>query len=110
MISKETFVGIMYRLENLERNIDGVDDALHTLSPDFGGFHIPEAIDITLDLLREIFNDNTHELLEYFVYELDFLNKYKSGCVVDEDGNPVDLSTWGNVYDFLIKCMEDTNE
>lgn len=107
MISKETFVGIMYRLENLERNIDGVDDALHILSPDFGGFHIPEAIDITLDLLREIFDDDKHELLEYFVYELDFLNKYKPGCVVDEDGNPVDLSTWGNVYDFLIKCMEE---
>ena len=109
MISKEVFVGIMYRLENLERNIGEVDEALHNLSPDFGGFGIPEAVDITLDLLREIFDDQD-ELLEYFVYELDFLNKFKPGDVIDADGNPIDLSTWGQVYDFLIDIMEDTNE
>ena len=35
MISKETFVNIMKRLETLDKNMEAVDVALTNLSPDF---------------------------------------------------------------------------
>lgn len=105
MISKESFVKTMQRLEDLERKMDDVDTALHALSPDFGGFYIPETISITIDLLREIFKDES-DMLEYLVYELDYLNEFKLGYVLDENDDPVDLSTWDKVYDFLIESME----
>lgn len=106
MISKEVFVKTMQRLETLERHMDDVDAALHVLSPDFGGFYIPEATAITMDLLREMFDDEDG-LLEYFVYELNFLREYQFGYVLDENDNPVDVSTWEKVYDFLMYNEEE---
>ena len=106
MISKEVFVKTMQRLESLERHMDDVDAALHTLSPDFGGFYIPEATAIAMDLLREMFDDEDN-LLGYFVYELNFLHEYKFGYVLDENDNPVDVSTWEKVYDFLTYNEEE---
>lgn len=106
MISKETFVKTMQRLETLECQIDDVDAALHALSPDAGGFYIPEATAITIDLLREMFDDED-DLLGYFVYALNFLHDYKLGYVLDENENPVDVGTWEKVYDFLTYSEEE---
>lgn len=100
MISKETFVKTMLRLKTLDHNLCALDDAMHALSPDFGGFYIPEAVDITMEVLKEIFNDED-EWIEYFAYELDYLDKYEHGSVLDEEERPIDLSTWEKVYDFL---------
>lgn len=106
MISKEMFVSIMQRLETLEHQMDDVHDALHALSPDFGGFYVPEAIEIAMDMLREMFDDEDN-LLNYFVYELNYLHDYKFGYVLDENDNPVDVSTWDKVYDFLTYNEEE---
>lgn len=106
MISKEMFVKIMQRLETLERQMDDVDEALHALSPDCGGFYIPEAISIVMDMLHEMFDDED-DLLGYFVYELNFLHDYQFGYVLDENDNPVDVSTWDKVYDFLMYNEEE---
>lgn len=106
MISKEMFVKVMQRLEALERQMDDVDAALHALSPDFGGFYVPEAISITMDMLHEMFDDEDN-LLEYFVYELNFLHDYKFGYVLDENDKPVDVGTWEKVYDFLTYNEEE---
>ena len=106
MISKEMFVETMKRLETLESQIDDVDAALHVLSPDAGGFYIPEATAITIDLLRDIFDDEA-DLLGYFVRALNFLHDYEFGCVLDENDNPVDVSTWEKVYDFLLYNEEE---
>lgn len=105
MISKDRFVNIMERLEKLDSKMNRVDSALYDLSPDFGGFHIPDVLEITLDILRDIFDDQD-ELIDYFVYELDFLRKFKWGCVRDKNDSPIDLSTWDKIYEFLIENME----
>lgn len=106
MISKETFVNIMNRLEALDGKMDAADAALKELSPDFCGLYITEPFDIIVDLLRDIFKDQERDSLGYFVYELDFLRKFKIGCVT-EDGEPIDLSTWDKVYDHMIDIMEE---
>lgn len=105
MISKETFVNTMNRLESLDNKIDAVDAAFKELSPDFCGFYITEPFDIVVDLLQEIFKDK-HDALGYFIYELDFLHKFKLGCVI-KDNEPIDLSTWDRVYDHMIEIMEE---
>lgn len=105
MISKELFVKTMERLEDFDHNMDAVDEAMHTLSPDFCRFYIPEVSAMTIEVLEEVFNDN-EGWLAYCVYELDYLEKYKPGMVLDQYIMPVDLSTWEKVYDFLIENME----
>lgn len=107
MISKNTFVNIMKRLEALDNKMDKVDAAFKELSPDFCGFYLPECLDIVIAALSEVFNDKESDWLGYLVYELNFLNNFKMGMVTDKDNSPIDLSTWGEVYDFLIKNMEE---
>ena len=105
MISKETFVNTMERLETLDKNMDAIDAAFKKLSPDFCGFYITEPFDIVVDLLKESFKDK-HDLLGYFVYELDYLHKFHMGCVT-QDNEPIDLSTWDKVYDHMVNIMEE---
>ena len=108
MISKDTFVKTMYRLEELDRKMNKVSDALQELSQDFcSGFYISDPFDIVTNLLIDVFNDKDNDLLFYFMYELDFLNGYHEGCFTDEDGNPIDVSSWEKVYDFLIENMKN---
>lgn len=105
MISKEIFVNTMNRLESLDNKIDAVDAAFKELSPDFCGLYITEPFDIVVDLLKDIFKDK-YDSLEYFIYELDFLHNFHTGCVT-QDGEPIDLSTWDKVYDHMIEIMEE---
>ena len=105
MISKETFVNIMERLETLDKNMEAVDVALTNLSPDFCGFHVIAPFNIIIDLLKEIFKDK-HDWLGYFVYELDYLHKFHMGCITQDD-EPIDLSTWDKVYDYMVNIMEE---
>ena len=106
MISKEFFVQTMNRLEELDEKMGKVDEAFKEFSPGFCGFYIPEIIDMTVDILREVFDDQEKNSLGYCVYELDFLRKYRVGRVMVDD-QPVDLSSWDKVYDFLIESMEE---
>lgn len=106
MISKDLFVSTMRKLEDLDKRMNNVDDALNALSPDFCGFYIPEVIDIVVDLLKGIF-PNRNNTIEFLVYDCNFLSTYTHGCVRDENDNVIDLSTWNKVYDYLIKNTED---
>lgn len=108
MISKETFVEVMNKLETLDKKMNDVDVAMKALSPDFCGFYIPQAFCIVLDILNNIFNDKS-DWLSYFVFELDWLHDWKSGDVLVNDKS-VDLSTWDKAYDFLINNMNENKK
>lgn len=101
MISKEVFVTTMERLEILDQKIDDVDNALRKLSSDGCGLFIPEATNIVIDLLCEVFSDED-EWLKYLAYDCNWLKSYMLGDV-KIGGVAIDLSTWDKVYDFLIK-------
>ena len=108
MISTETFVEVMNKLETLDKKMNDVDVAMKALSPDFCGFYIPQAFYIVLDILTNIFNDKS-DWLSHFVFELDWLHDRKSGNVLVND-KPVDLSTWDKAYDFLINNMNESKK
>lgn len=105
MISKETFVDVMNRLEVLDKKMDNVDVALKELSSDFNGLYIPQVFDIVLDILSDVFEDKNN-WIPYFVFDLDWLHSYDHDSVTVGD-EPIDLSTWGKVYDFLIGNMNN---
>ena len=93
MLSREVFVNAMERLETLGRNIGKVDKALRELSN--------ETIEIALDVISATLGDKKG-WVEYFAYDRDWLKNYKLGDVQFQ-GEPVDTSTWGKVYDFMIR-------
>ena len=104
MITKETFVKTMERLEAIDKTMDAIDEAMRKLSPDFCGFYIPEIFDITIDVLEEAMGDK-HEWIGYCAYEENWLEDFKLGDVtIMREGNEenIDLSTWDKVYDFIV--------
>lgn len=104
MISKDTFVKTMTKLEALDKRMDNVDAAMKALCSDFCGFYIPDILDITLDILEEVFKDEGH-WISYCALDLKWLQDAATGYI-SAYGKEVDLSSWGKVYDFLIKNME----
>lgn len=106
MISKETFIKTMERLENLNNRMEAADKAMQALCEDFGSFYICDAFNITINLLSEIFNDKENDWLGYFIWERDWLHKFKLGDIVI-GGYSVVINNWGDVYDFLISEMRD---
>ena len=58
----------------------------------------------TITLLDKIFEDNSDcPLIDYYVFELDFGERYKDGCVKDDNGSIVVLRNVSDLYDALIK-------
>ena len=100
MISRDTFIETMCALENLEEKMYTVEDALKVLFPDLSGFYIEDAFKIVLTLFKKIFNDED-SVLDFFVNECDFLNV----PTYNEHGHQI--TSWGEVYDILIKNMEE---
>ena len=104
-ISKQTFVDTMNRLENFDKKVNAVHNALHDIDP-HNNFWIFEPLNIIVNFMQELFNDK-EGWIDYFIYELDFLHKYEPNSVLDKLSNPIDLSSWDKVYDFLIKNMKE---
>lgn len=105
MISKQTFVDTMIRLEEFHRKVSIVDSALRNIDSN-NNFFIIEPLNIIVNFMQELFNDKD-DWIDYFIYELDFLHKYEPKSVLDKLSNPIDLSSWDKVYDFLIKNMKE---
>ena len=105
MISKEFFANTMNRLYEQENKILAVDKALVDLDNDFGGFGIPSASSISLDILKECLNDENN-WLDYFIYELDWLNNIHDECIIEDNSKYVVIKTWEDVYDFITKNFE----
>lgn len=101
MISKETFVATMEKLQEIDKKMDAVDEALKVFNKDFCGFYFPDVFDIVIELLEEDLNDE-EEWISFFVYEMDWLRGFKKGNVLI-CGNEIDINNWGDVYDLIIK-------
>ena len=105
MISKDLFIETMLKLKAFDNKMDKVDKAIKELCPEFGGFYIPEVLDLVMHIFAEIFNDE-YEWLGYFVYENDFLNGPEPVRIWTNE-RPVDIKNWGDVYELLIKNMKE---
>ena len=101
MIPKKTFVDSMNKLQELDKKLSTVDDALKDLSPDFGGLYIPDFFDLAINILQEAIDDK-YDWLMYFVYERDWLKDMKLSDI-EVEGKPILIETWEDVYDFITK-------
>lgn len=100
MISKETFVNTMNKLQDLDKKMDAVDKELKALDSDFCSFYVTSIFNTTFDLLKEAIGDKD-DWIGYFVYERDWLRDFKLGDV-EVNGEPVKIYSWGDVYDFIV--------
>ena len=113
IISKEKFVEIINRLRNYNDLKDKIDDLfkdnIDNREMDFmnaGSICIGHE-SVVVYLLENMFDT---DMISYFIYELEYGEKYKAGCVLDANMNEIDLSTAEKLYDYLIKSLESEGE
>lgn len=109
IISKEKFVEIINRLKNYNELQDKIaelfKDNIDNKERDFinaGSICIGHE-NVVVYLLERMFDT---DMISYFIYELDYGEKYKKGCVLDENMIEIDLSSAEKLYDYLIKEAE----
>ena len=113
IISKEKFVEIINRLRNYNDLKDKIDDLfkdnIDNREMDFmnaGSICIGHE-SVVVYLLENMFDT---DMISYFIYELEYGEKYKAGCVLDANMNEIDLSTAEKLYDYLVQAIESEEE
>ncbi len=100
MISYDKFESYMLELKRLYDVDMKIDKALTELSPDFGGFHNEIAVDLIMDLLKELTHDECDNIA-YYIWELDWGKDWEMGCITDENGKDIPMKTIKDLYDYL---------
>ncbi len=104
-MNKELFVSTINSIQK-QLEIDRKNSSmLQEMFPDdsiYCGYNNSELFNALNKILKESMKDE-YDWIDYFMYELDFGEKYYDGCVLDKDKSIIDLSTAENLYEFLIK-------
>lgn len=114
MISKEKFVEIIDRLREANDTVEKVNDILRNTRENIeSDFMNGSALSIShegivVELLENMFDD--YEIISWWAYEMDYGRKYVDGCFTEEDDTPIDVSTAGKLYDFLIRNKEESSK
>ena len=104
-MNKELFVSTINSIKK-QIEIDKKNSSmLQEMFPDdsiYCGYNNSELFNALNKILKESMKDE-YDWIDYFIYELDFGEKYYDGCVLDKDKSTINLSTVENLYEFLIK-------
>ena len=104
-MNKELFIDTINSIQK-QIEIDRKNSSiLQEVFPDdsiYCGYNNSELFNALNKILKESMKD-VYDWIDYFMYELDFGEKYYDGCVLDKDKSIIDLSTAENLYEFLIK-------
>lgn len=101
-IDKNKFIKIMNEFESFSKKIDDSSYKIRKLTDNEWDVFFPTEEFILCELLTKIFNCELSDDLGYFVYELEFGEKWKEGVVTDVDGNDIPLKNSSDLYDLLI--------
>lgn len=113
MISKKEFVEIIERLKNYNDLQDKIDDLfksnIDNKEMDFmnAGSICVGHESVVVYLLENMFDT---DMISYWIYELEYGEKYTEGCVLDENMNNIDLSTAEKLYNYLVQAIESEGE
>ena len=113
-LSKEDFVRYIDRLREATDLCDKIDSLMReskdNIENDFMNGaslqinHEPIVIELLCKLMHD---DDIYSDISYFIYELDYGRKYKTGTITDKDGTDIDFSTSEKLYDYLAKNYEE---
>lgn len=110
MISREKFIEILERLKNYNKLQDKINslfkEQIDNRENDFmnaGSICIGHE-SVVIFLLENMFDT---DMISYWIYELDYGKRYKSGCVTDENSKNIDISTAKKLYNYLISSIEN---
>ncbi len=102
-MKKELFIETINSIKKQFEHDDKCHEAFSILlNNDYvSGYDNHHLTDAILRILKDDFKD-TDNWIEYFIYELEFGDKYKAGCCSYKNGDNIDISNAEKLYDFLI--------
>lgn len=101
-MNKELFISTIDKLRALDRKQSEFSNMLHKIDSEFGGCLIhSKTIEMVEDLLKNLMNDE-YDYIGYYMWELDFGDKYYEGVISEADGTPIPLSTAEDLYNLLM--------
>ena len=106
MISRKAFVKIMKALAKH----DDFENAINKVFRDFGDDSVITSCNLEgaiMYVIQEQFDDLDDDWLGYLCYERNYLRDYELGDIQFADGSSPELNNWEDVYDFLVRCMNE---
>lgn len=101
-MDKQTFIDTICFIQELNKEQQQFNDLMSQIDDNFGGGYIHhKAIHYLSSLLAKLTND-TFEEIEYWMWELDFGEKYYDGCVTKEDGTIIKMKTPEDLYNMIL--------
>lgn len=107
-MSKESFCKVMDNYKSMFSFTDEMNELFDKYKAD-GNIYPPLCTSTVIDLLEFIFNDKD-QWISYWIFELDFGKDYEDGWVTQKDGAVIPLKTVEDLYDLLVKNMEESKE
>lgn len=106
MISKKAFVKAMKEITKHDDFETAINKVLRDYDDDSSimSSGLESAL---MYVIQEQFNDLDDDWLGYLCYERNYLRDYEFGDIQFADGSSPELNNWSDVYDFLIRCMND---
>ena len=108
MITKKEFCDAISELKRNEEFIDKLNDVFREFNSD-NAIYSSGLEDAIVRILENIFDDDKNGWISYWIWELNFGETYEEGDVKDENNNNIPLRTAEELYDFLVKSMENNN-
>ena len=105
MITKMQFVDIINKLKEVNDFVNETNDRARKLSDAvMSDFFNAQSLSIShenivIELLEDMFNAG--DIISWWIYDLEYGTKYKDGCITEEDGTIIDVSTAEKLYDYL---------
>ena len=108
MITKQEFTDTINELKEVNDFVEETNNKARELKDaiisdffDIGSLSISHETRVIF-LLERMFNTDT---ISWWIYELDYGRKYETGCIMNADGTPIDVSTAEKLYDYLVENM-----
>lgn len=100
-MDKELFIKTMENIEDLYNRENELNIQFKNEFVDFNGLYIYDRpISILIELLEKLTNDES-EWISYFIWEQNFGKEHKLGDVLAEDGTPIPLFSYEDLYNII---------
>ena len=105
IMSQESFCKVMSDYKSMFNFTNEMNELFDKYKVD-GNIYPPLCTSTVIDLLEFIFNDE-NQWINYWIFELEFGERYGDGDVKNENGEDIPLRTAEDLYNLLVKNMEE---
>jgi hypothetical protein len=108
ILNKTEFCEIMNNLKKTDECIDTLNNIFKTHNKDIKIYSTLYEFTDILKVLKIMFNDN--DMIDYWIYDLDYGEKYSDGCITEKDNTNIVLKSAEDLYEYLIQEMGNNED